>query len=49
MKVRISGYSNIKHGPNHTHVFDFEGYKMYQEKIQSGIDLFAKHFQRLWT
>lgn len=44
----INSYK-MEHGPNHTHVFDHEGYKLYQEKIQAGLNLFAKNFQGLWT
>ena len=37
------------YGPAHTFEYDIEGAKKHREKIQYGIDLFAKHFESLWS
>jgi len=42
------GAMEMVYGPNHTHWYDEEGAKKYCEKIQEGINLFAKHFWNLW-
>lgn len=36
------------HGPNHTRSYDFEGMKVYQDRISNGFRLFGKYFQSLW-
>ena len=41
--------SYMTYGPDHTFEYDYEGAKAYREKIQYGIDLFAKHYGSLWT
>jgi hypothetical protein len=30
------------------HWYDFDGHMLHEERIQEGIDLFAKHFRDLW-
>ena len=35
-------------GPNDTHVFDREGYAVYQARITNGLKLFGKYYQGLW-
>lgn len=42
-------YYRLDKGPNDTHVFDVEGWKKHEEKIQEGLELFGKHFRALWT
>lgn len=42
-------YYRLDRGPNDTHVFDAEGWKKHDEKIQEGLELFGKHFRSLWT
>jgi len=42
-------FFKVEHGPNHTHVFDKEGYFDHDRKIQEGLELFGKHFRSLWT
>ena len=39
---------NMKEGPNHTAVFDSEGYKKHQERIANGLRLFGKYYRGLW-
>lgn len=41
-------YRQMDKGPNDTHVFDVEGWKAYNERIQEGLELFGKHFRSLW-
>ena len=36
------------HGPNHTAVFDVEGYRKEADRIQNGFRLFGKYYQGLW-
>ena len=31
-----------------SHYFDVDGYNIYQERIQEGLDLFAKYYRSLW-
>lgn len=38
----------MKHGPNHTAVFDAEGYRKHHERIKNGLTLFGKYFRGLW-
>lgn len=42
-------YYRMDKGPNDTHVFDEEGWRKHDEKIQEGLELFGKHFRSLWT
>lgn len=42
-------YYRMDKGPNDTHVFDEEGWKKHDEKIQEGLELFGKYFRSLWT
>lgn len=39
----------IVEGPNHTYKIDTEGRKAYQDKISTGLKLFGKYYQCLWT
>jgi hypothetical protein len=41
------GYRAV-YGPNNTHVFDSEGYKKHDERIQRGLILFGKYYRGLW-
>lgn len=38
----------MKTGPNDTHVYDAEGHKAHDAKIQVGLNLFGKYFRNLW-
>lgn len=38
----------LVHGPNHTHVFDKEGWEKWSARKQNGLILFGKYFQALW-
>jgi hypothetical protein len=38
----------LKRGPKHTQVFDAEGYKKHDERIQRGLILFGKYYRSLW-
>lgn len=40
--------SEMKHGSNHSAVFDSEGYEKYQNRISNGFRLFGKYFESLW-
>jgi hypothetical protein len=31
-----------------SHYFDAAGYTLYQDRIQEGLDLFAKYYRSLW-
>jgi hypothetical protein len=42
-------YYRLDKGPNDTRVFDVEGWKKHEEKIQEGLELFGKYFRSLWT
>lgn len=35
-------------GPNHTAVFDSDGYNKHQNRIRNGCRLFGKYYQNLW-
>ena len=48
-KCEGSDLSEMKDGPNNTHVFDEVGYKAYADRIQNGCRLFGRYFQNLWT
>jgi hypothetical protein len=38
----------MKHGPNHTAVFDAEGYHKHYERMQNGLRLFGRYYSGLW-
>lgn len=38
----------LKHGPNHTYEFDYEGYQKENQRIQNGFRLFGKYYSGLW-
>jgi hypothetical protein len=40
--------SQMIDGPNHTKVYDWEGRKAYEARIQNGFRLFGKYYQNLW-
>ena len=40
--------SELKEGPNHTHVFDKEGWEVVNQKIANGYRLFGKYYTGLW-
>jgi len=44
-----TGYSMIVHGENHTADFDQEGYNKTIERMQNGLNLFAKYYLALWS
>ncbi len=41
-------FSEMKHGPKHTAVFDSEGYQKYHKRINNGLTLFGKYYRGLW-
>lgn len=43
-----NGISQMVHGPNHTKVYDWEGCKVYEARIQNGFRLFGRYYQNLW-
>ena len=47
-KDEATGYTRLEHGPNHTSVFDSDGYKRHYERIRNGTTLFGKYYQHLW-
>jgi hypothetical protein len=42
------GMSQLIDGPKHTKVYDWEGRKKYEARIQNGFRLFGKYYQSLW-
>ena len=42
------GMSQMIDGPRHTKVYDWEGRKAYEARIQTGFRLFGKYYQNLW-
>lgn len=38
----------MKHGPNHTAVFDSDGYLKHRDRIDNGLRLFGKYYRGLW-
>ena len=41
-------FSKMIEGPNHTLKMDYEGMKVYQERISNGFRLFGKYYENLW-
>jgi hypothetical protein len=41
--------SEMKHGPKHTHWFDYEGYDKHSKCIDNGLRLFGKYYRGLWS
>ena len=41
-------YYQIKEGPNHTYVCDYDGMKVVHDRMQNGFRLFGKYYQNLW-
>jgi hypothetical protein len=48
-KTEDGKYSEMKTGPNHTAVTDWEGRKAHQKRISNGFRLFGKYFESLWN
>ena len=46
-KLEDGNYQMIR-GPNDTKEYDWEGRKMYQERISNGFRLFGKYYENLW-
>jgi hypothetical protein len=42
------GMSEMIHGPGHTRVYDEEGRKQYQARIDNGFRLFGRYYNSLW-
>ena len=40
--------SRMVKGPNDTYVWDYEGMKEYEKRIQNGFRLFGRYYQNLW-
>ena len=47
-KTLENGMSEMVRGPNDTKVYDWEGRKAYEARIQNGFRLFGKYYQNLW-
>lgn len=43
-----NGYTEMKHGPNHTLKFDKKGHDRHGARIQNGLRLFGKYYTSLW-
>jgi hypothetical protein len=43
------GMSQMIDGPRHTKVYDWEGRRVYEARIQNGFRLFGKYYQNLWN
>ena len=43
-----NGMSQMVDGPNHTKVYDWEGRKAYEARMQNGFRLFGKYYSNLW-
>lgn len=43
-----NGMSEMIRGPNDTKVYDWEGRKAYEARIQNGFRLFGKYYSNLW-
>jgi hypothetical protein len=43
-----NGMSQMVEGPRHTKVYDWEGRKAYEARIQNGFRLFGKYYSSLW-
>lgn len=39
----------MKHGPNHTEKYDWDGIAEYEARIQNGFELFGKYYRNLWS
>lgn len=47
-KKTVNGFSEMYYGPNHTHVFDKEGYDKAWARRNNGLRLFGKYYHALW-
>jgi hypothetical protein len=47
-KIEGSGYSELKHGPNHTHKVDIEGHIAYNARIDNGLRLMGTYWRTFW-
>lgn len=43
-----NGYSEMVHGPNHTHVFDRKSHDKAWKRRNNGLRLFGKYYHSLW-
>ena len=41
-------YYQMKEGPNHTYICDYDGMKVVHDRMQNGFRLFGKYYQNLW-
>ena len=48
-KVEGSGYTELKHGPNHTFKVDNKGKQKHIARMKNGRMLFAKYYESLWN
>lgn len=48
-KTEPDGYTELKHGPNHTFKVDDKGMKKHQARMKNGRMLFAKYYNNLWN
>jgi len=47
--LKEDGLYEVVNGPNMTAKTDWDGHKMYANRIQNGCRLFGKYYQNLWT
>jgi hypothetical protein len=47
-KIANTDFSTLKHGSNHTYIYDFEGARKHSERMQEGFDLFGEYYNSLW-
>lgn len=47
-KVEDDGYTELKHGPNHTFKVDNKGMQKHRARMKNGRRLFAKYYESLW-
>ena len=48
-KELLNGLSEMKYGPNHTRVWDKEGYTRWANRMDNGFRLFGKYYRGLWN
>lgn len=47
-KTEADGYTELKHGPNHTFKVDRRGMLQHRARMKNGRRLFAKYYEALW-
>lgn len=47
-KTEADGYTELKHGPNHTFKVDRKGMLRHRARMKNGRRLFAKYYEALW-